>query len=186
MACLSDAPDEGIWVALLQEHARSLVGQGRVQDGLERLQRARQVAGDAGLRRALAVTLGEIARVRAQQGQVNAALDLHRQALALFESLDDVPSQGVTLNELARIHWDRGEWGLARGALERAWACARDPGAVAFNGHLLGQLLVRDGEHTHAIQVLTQAAAAWRVLGRTERAETCERLCEQAQAVLTP
>jgi tetratricopeptide (TPR) repeat protein len=62
--------------------------------------------GDA---RSRTVTLGEIARIRGDKGEVDAALALHEERLAVYERLGDARGRAVTLGDIARIRGNKGE-----------------------------------------------------------------------------
>ena len=53
--------------------------------------------------------LGEIARVRAEQGEVDAALVLHHEALLVYEALGDRRARAITLGDIARLRAHKGE-----------------------------------------------------------------------------
>jgi tetratricopeptide (TPR) repeat protein len=55
------------------------------------------------------VTLGDIARILTDKGQVDEALELHRERLAVYEQLGDTRSRAVTLGDIARILRSKGQ-----------------------------------------------------------------------------
>jgi tetratricopeptide (TPR) repeat protein len=55
------------------------------------------------------VTLGDIARIRAAKGEVDAALQLHQERLGVYEALGDKRERAVTLGDIARIRAAKGE-----------------------------------------------------------------------------
>ena len=56
-----------------------------------------------------AVTLGDIARIRANKGEVDEALKLHSEAMQTYDALGDRRSRAVTLGDIARIRANKGE-----------------------------------------------------------------------------
>jgi tetratricopeptide (TPR) repeat protein len=65
--------------------------------------------------RSRAVTLGDVARLRAQAGDVQGALKLHQEILEVYEKLGDVRGRAVTLGDVARL---RAQAGDVQGALK--------------------------------------------------------------------
>ncbi|MBK8038532.1 MAG: hypothetical protein IPK22_15585 [Verrucomicrobiaceae bacterium] len=59
--------------------------------------------------RSRAITLGQIARIRADKGEVDAALALHQERLDVYEGLGDNRERAVTLGDVARIRAAKGE-----------------------------------------------------------------------------
>jgi tetratricopeptide (TPR) repeat protein len=59
--------------------------------------------------RSRAITLGQIARIRADKGEVDAALALHQERLDVYEGLGDKRERAVTLGDIARIRAAKGE-----------------------------------------------------------------------------
>ena len=62
-----------------------------------------------GDRRARAVTLGDIARIKTAKGEVDEALALHHEQLQTYEALGDRRSRAVTLGDIARIQTAKGD-----------------------------------------------------------------------------
>ncbi|MFZ2486817.1 MAG: tetratricopeptide repeat protein, partial [Anaerolineae bacterium] len=56
-----------------------------------------------------AVTLGDIARLKAQAGDVAGALALHQERITIFETLGDVRERAVTLGDIARLKAQAGD-----------------------------------------------------------------------------
>jgi tetratricopeptide (TPR) repeat protein len=59
--------------------------------------------------RGVAVTLGDIARLKAQSGDVAGALALHQEELEIYERLGDVRERAVTLGDIARLKAQSGD-----------------------------------------------------------------------------
>jgi hypothetical protein len=62
-----------------------------------------------GDKRSRALTLGGIARIRRDKGDIDAALLLHNEMLAIFEALGDKRSRAVTLGDIAWIRRTKGD-----------------------------------------------------------------------------
>ncbi|MBK8090927.1 MAG: CHAT domain-containing protein [Verrucomicrobiaceae bacterium] len=92
--------------ATLITHARALVQQGRPDEALKHFQAADALLPQG---REKAVVLGDIARIRAAKGEVDAALALQQEMLGIFEGLGDKRSRAVTLGDIARIRAKKGE-----------------------------------------------------------------------------
>lgn len=56
------------------------------------------------------MTLGDIARLRADKGEVDAALGLHLERLAIFERLGDQDGSANTLWSIAQIKIAQEQW----------------------------------------------------------------------------
>ncbi|MDX1966998.1 MAG: tetratricopeptide repeat protein, partial [Planctomycetaceae bacterium] len=62
-----------------------------------------------GDRRSRAVTLGDIARILTDQGEVDEALRLHQEQIAVYEALGDRRERAVTLGDIANIWMRQGK-----------------------------------------------------------------------------
>ena len=62
-----------------------------------------------GDKRERAITLGDIARLLSDKGEVDQALKLHQQELAIYEVLGDKRSRAATLGDIARLLSAKGE-----------------------------------------------------------------------------
>jgi tetratricopeptide (TPR) repeat protein len=93
----------------LLRKGRLLVGLGQPQQAEEAFRSAVTLFADGGFRFDRAVTLGEIARLRAQAGDVSGALALHQERLGIFEQLGDVRERAVTLGDVARLRAQAGD-----------------------------------------------------------------------------
>ena len=92
--------------AVFLSFARSLVQRGELDRAHGYFQKAMELASD---KRSRAVTLGDIARIRAGKGEVEEALRLHEEELKVYEGLGDKRSRAVTLGDIARIRAGKGE-----------------------------------------------------------------------------
>jgi len=92
--------------ATLTAHARALEQQGQSDEALAHLEQAKKLLPPGGQQ---AIVSGEIAKVLAAKGEVDAALRLHQERLAIFEALGDKWERAVTLGDIARIWRVKGE-----------------------------------------------------------------------------
>ena len=83
--------------------------QGEPDRALQELQASLAVFATLGDDRSRAVTLGDIARIRANKGEVDEALKLHSEAMQTYDALGDRRSRAVALGDIARIRADKGE-----------------------------------------------------------------------------
>ncbi|MFY9826753.1 MAG: CHAT domain-containing protein [Thermoanaerobaculia bacterium] len=94
---------------------RALANAGQPQEARLELEAAYTDLKEGGHERERAVTLGDIARLRSQTGDVAGALKLHEERLRIFEQLGDLRSRAVTLGDIARL---RSQAGDAAGSLK--------------------------------------------------------------------
>ena len=118
--------------------------------------------------RGVAVTLGDIARLKAQGGDVAGALALHQEMLDIFEQLGDVRSRAVTQCDLADLHRMQGDYAAAerlyRDSLE---ICRQIRDAQSTYALLvrLGQLALEQGRRDEAVSFLQEARQGFEQLG---------------------
>jgi tetratricopeptide (TPR) repeat protein/CHAT domain-containing protein len=86
-----------------------LVKRGALDVAARYLEEASAIYEKLGDVRSRAVTLGDIARLRAQAGDVEGALKLHAEMLEMFEKLGDVRERAVTLGDIARLRAQAGD-----------------------------------------------------------------------------
>ncbi len=98
--------DVGQNAATLVTHARALVDQGQPDEALKHLQQAKKLLPSG---RERAIVTGDIARILTDKGEVDAALKLHQEEIAIYEALGDKRSRAVTLGDIARILTAKGE-----------------------------------------------------------------------------
>jgi tetratricopeptide (TPR) repeat protein len=92
--------------ATLLTYGRTLVDRGQPDRAVSFLEQAQRLLPAD---REKAIVLGDIARIRARKGEVDAALELHREAVKVYEGLGDKRSRAVTLGDIARIRAGKGE-----------------------------------------------------------------------------
>lgn len=119
-------------------------------------------------RRGVAVTLGDIARLRADGGDVAGALALHREALEVYEKLGDVRSQAVTQFDLADLLRRQGEYAeaelLYRDCLDISRRIGDAEGTLAVLARL-GVLSLQQGRREEALPLLLEARRGFEGMG---------------------
>jgi transcriptional regulator with XRE-family HTH domain len=138
------------------------------------LDAAREIADD----QLTAIAHGHTAQLAANEGLTTAVLDHLTNASAHAQSTPALASWLATIE--ATIHADRGDHAAARAALDRAQTALDRPDGrsapASFQHHgtaqviaATGRLLLRDGDHSHAREVLTAAVGDPRLTGRRHR-----------------
>ena len=140
---------------------------GHATEGRRWLERAIALAADdAGAPRArLAHGLGILL---ATQGELDAALRLFEQSLAVWRELGDRDQQAKELNSVGIVRRMRGEMDAARSALEESIAIAREIRSdYRLSAALisLGQVETAVGDYDHAAPLLHEALALYQKLG---------------------
>ncbi|WP_437338494.1 tetratricopeptide repeat protein [Sorangium sp. So ce394] len=116
------------------------------------------------------------ARLLAVKGEVDDALKLYREALAVFEALGARHSRAVTLGDIARLLEDKGEVDEALKLHREALAVFEALGARHSRAGMLvdiARLLAKKGEVDEALKLHREALAVFEALGdRRSRAGT--------------
>lgn len=150
---------------LLAAHARLLVEAGRPDDALREFKQARDLLTKEKDR---AIRLGEIARLLGAKGEVDDALKLHEESLAVFEALADQREKALTLCDKARLLIAKGETDQALKVHQERLAIFEvlgDEGARAIRLGDIARLLAAKGEPNQALQVHYEELAAYQALG---------------------
>jgi tetratricopeptide (TPR) repeat protein len=135
-----------------------------------------------GAKRERAVTLGDIARIRADKGEVDAALALHQERLGIFEALGDLDGKANTLWSFAQIEIQQKKWQAAFDHLAEAYAINLKLGrldGISFVGLDLGQLLCMAGQRDKGMKVLTQSRDGFLKLGQQQMAQQVQSLLDK-------
>jgi len=140
-------------------------------------------------RRGVAVTLGDIARLKAQAGDVAGALALHQERLAVYEQVGDVRARAMTLYDLAGLYRLQGDAAAAerlyREGLEISRRIGDAEGTFAVLARL-GQLALDRGQRDEAISLLQEARRGFARLGFAPWVAQVDELLAQARGqVLT-
>ena len=109
------------------------------------------------IRRTPQSILGEIARLRANKGEIDQALQLHEEALRVYEALGDRRERAITLGDIARLRADKGEIDQALQLLEEAlhvYEALGDRRERAITLGHIARLGADKGEVDQALQLL--------------------------------
>ena len=154
-------------------YGRLLANQGQPDEALKYLEQARAMLPPG---REKAIVMGEIARIRADKGEVDAALELHQERLKIFEELGDKRSRAVTLGDIAGILRNKGEVEAALKLLQEARGIFEKLGDKRSRAVTLGdiaRILRAKGEVDVALELHQERLAVFEELGdKRERAIT--------------
>jgi hypothetical protein len=129
--------------------------------------------------RETAVTMGRIADIMEQRGELDEALQIHlKERLPMVVRLRDVDSiahirSSCAQLRLARSHPSPSEVQTAVDELRESFALLSELGradGLAVVGEVLGLVLEAVGSHVEALQVLDVSATAYEKLGRDDKA----------------
>ena len=107
-----------------------------------------------------AVRLYNSAYIEAEEGQIEDAITLYKQAVELFERVDDIQSKATTLHNLAVLHAARGEFEEAIALYQQSLVFKERIDNVqgkAATLAMLGQLLAVQGDSDTALNYLQQS-----------------------------
>ena len=142
---------------------------GEVEEALRLHQEELEVCERLGDVQARAVTLGDIARLRAHKGEVDEALLLQQERLAINQNLGSLDGQAATLWDIAQIEFNRGDGEKAAPRVIEAYQIVdrldRLDG-ICVIGVALGQLLIAAGERDRGLAVLRRSEQGYRRLQR--------------------
>jgi len=141
--------------------------------------------------RSRAVTMGQIADILQARGQLDEALDMHSERLAVAEAMGDIDSVAHIRFRCALIRLDRG--GLEKGEgeiivheLAESFSIVQRTGrvdAIANVGRRFGQVLASLGRRKESTTVFDAAARAFETLHRTEDARQVRSFQDLLRAV---
>ena len=120
------------------------------------------------------MTLGDIARLRAQKGEVEEALRLQQERLAVYQSLGDLDGQAAALWGIAQIEFSRDDVEKAAPRIIEAYQIVERLGrldGICVIGVTLGQLLIAAGERDAGLAVLRRSEQGYRRLQRYDDAD---------------
>ncbi len=156
---------------------------GQPAEALSRLEEARRLCDPAANRKEHATILGDIARIRAQKGEVDAALALHNEALLVYEELGDPDGVAITRWSMGRIALRQGDWNAALEHLLASHAISTQLGhltAICIVGIDLARLFLATGHKTKAIPILMRSRDGFLRLGRPDFAQQIQKLLDAA------
>jgi tetratricopeptide (TPR) repeat protein len=106
--------------------------------------------------------LDDAGRVYKASGNLEDALALHQQALAISREIGDRRGEGVTLNNISQIYHDRGDYATALKYLEQSLSISREIDDKAGEGARLNNLAATayaKGDYATALKYLEQSLA---------------------------
>lgn len=157
---LREQPDR-----LLQ--GRLLMQAGQPREALKKFEAAREGFEKGEHLKERAVTLGDVARLRAQAGDAAGALKLHEEMLAISRQLGDIEAIAGAQYALAGLDWNQGNRSQALERLAESWDIFRRIGrvdAIAFVGEFYG-FLFAESDPVCALKVLRTSREAFQLLG---------------------
>ena len=172
----TDAEDHA---ATLLTNARALVDQGQPDEALRHLEQAKKLLPPG---RDQAVMLGEIARIRADKGEVDAALQLHQERLPIYAAMGDVVGVGNALWSMAQIEMQHENWQDAFDHLRESYELLTKAGrldGICMVGLSLGQLLCEAGQREQGLAILTRSRDGFQKLGQAQMAQQTQALLDQ-------
>lgn len=119
-----------------------------------------------------AETLGALGVTYFTQGEVHAALENYRRALAVWQRLGNRSQQGLVLHNIGRIYEVAGEY---QPALENTFQAlelrraVKDREEEADDLNSIGRIYSHLGEWSRAVEYYTSALALWRAAGDRRR-----------------
>jgi tetratricopeptide (TPR) repeat protein len=126
-----------------------------------------------------AATLGDIARILVSKGEVDEALRLHEEELAVHRRLNDADGIANAQWDLAQLDLNRHDLLSALKRLDEAWSILSRIDRVeglAVVGSTYGEVMAMQGQHDQARKVLAVAIQCWRKLGRINEAIRVEAI----------
>ena len=135
-----------------------------------------------GDKRARAVTLGDIARIRADKGEVDAALQLQQERLAANKALGDQDGIAAASWDLAQLEMSRQNFPAAFPLLAQAYAILQQTGrldGICMVGTVLGQFLCAMGQREEGLAILTRSRDGFVKLGQAPMAQQTQALLDQ-------
>ncbi len=153
--------------------ARLRKGRALIQEGLPReaekeLEQAVASFAAGGYEKDRAVTLGEVARLRAQSGDVSGALKLYEEILGIFDSLGDGQQRAVALGDVARLRAQSGDVSGALALHEERLGIFESLGDVRERALTLGdvaRLRVQSGDVSGALALHEERLGIFESLG---------------------
>jgi len=125
------------------------------------------------------VTLGDIARIRAAKGEVDAALQLHQETLGICEGLGDLDGMANALWSIAQIELRLQKLQDAFDHLAKSYEIVLRLGrldGICVIGLDLGGLLCDAGQRTEGLEILTRSRDGFSKLGRAAMARQVQEL----------
>ncbi len=147
---------------------RALVRAGSPREGESELELAVKLFTEGDHPRERAVALGEIARLRAQAGDVSGALKLHEERLGTYERLGAARARAVALGDIARLRADAGDVSGALKLHEEMLGIFEQLGDVGSRAVTLGdiaRLRAQTGDVSGALKLHEEELRTYEQLG---------------------
>lgn len=159
----------------LNQEARSLEKQGKLEDAVRTAQEAIQTSEQAGARAEVAKALTITGIVRFDQGNFRDAATAYNRALAIQREIGNERGAATTLNDLANALGEQGDLAGSIKMLNEALLMFRQVGDKHSVAAVLGTIAVRtiqEGNLQEGKRMLEEGLAASREIGDQERAST--------------
>ena len=159
----------------LNQQARSLEKQGKLDDALQCAQEAERIADAAGERAEGAKALTIIGIVRFDQGNISEAVKAYERALAIQRESGDLRAAATTLNNLANALGEQGDLSASIKMSNEALIMFRQLGDKHSAAAVLGSIAARtiqQGDLKQGKKMLEEGLAASREIGDQERTST--------------
>ena len=159
----------------LNQQARSLEKQGRLDDAFHSAQEAQRISEAAGERAEVAKALTITGIVRFDQGNFSEAADAYNRALTIQRESGDMRAAATTLNNLANALGEQGDLSGSIKMLNEALATFREVGDRHSVAAVLGSMaarVIQQGDLKHGKQMLEEGLAASQEIGDQERTST--------------
>ncbi|MEI2578911.1 tetratricopeptide repeat protein [Scytonema sp. PRP1] len=140
---------------------------GRVEDAVAHYQQSLDFCPEADLQQK-AATLGNMAGVIAQQGDIQRAIALWEQSLELYERIGDVRGKAVTLGNMARVIAQQGDIQRAIALWEQSlelYERIGDVGGKAATLNNMALLIAQQGDIQRAIALWEQSLELYERIG---------------------
>jgi tetratricopeptide (TPR) repeat protein len=147
---------------------RLFVQAGLIQEAEAELEKAAADFAEGGYKRDGAVTLGDVARLRAQSGDVSGALKLYEEILSICDDLGDVKGRAVMLGDVARLRAQSGDVSEALKLHEEMLGIFESLGDVRSRAVTLGdvaRLRAQSGDVSGALKLHEEEIRTYESLG---------------------
>lgn len=178
-----EMPDETNNQADAEQRASDLLARGRARAAEGRIDEAlrcfEQVRALLPSSREHAMALGEIAGIRAENGELEQALELQEEQLGFFESLKDSDGIASTLWSIAQIELQQRRYQEAFDNLARSYKINLELerlDGISAVGLDLGQLLCGAGHPEEGIKVLERSRKGFEQLGQLDNARQTQAI----------
>jgi len=134
--------------------------------------------------RSRAVTLGDIARILVDKGQVDEAMKLHRERLAVYVQLGDADGRANALWSIARIEMERKQAKEALEHLTESYAILQGIGrldGICMVGIDLGMALCAGGAREKGLEILKRSLDGLKQLGQSDLARQVQGLIDRIE-----